>query len=33
MAGADILSGGNIESRGLEEEMRSSYLDLSLIHI
>ncbi|MEJ7750463.1 MAG: DNA gyrase subunit A [Thermoleophilaceae bacterium] len=30
MAGADILSGGNIESRGLEEEMRSSYLDYAM---
>ena len=30
MAGTDILSGGNIESRGLEEEMRSSYLDYAM---
>ena len=30
MTGADILSGGNIESRGLEEEMRSSYLDYAM---
>jgi len=30
MAGAEILSGGNIESRGLEEEMRSSYLDYAM---
>ncbi|MEK6227692.1 MAG: DNA topoisomerase (ATP-hydrolyzing), partial [Actinomycetota bacterium] len=30
MAGADVLSGGNIESRGLEEEMRSSYLDYAM---
>src|SRR5215212_2806128 len=27
MATSDIISGGNIEPRGLEEEMRSSYLD------
>ena len=43
MAGLETLSGGNIEPRGLVEEMRSSYLDyamsvivgraLSLIHI
>ncbi len=30
MAGSDILSGGNIEPRGLEEEMRSSYLDYAM---
>jgi DNA gyrase subunit A len=30
MAGSDIISGGNIEPRGLEEEMRSSYLDYAM---
>ena len=30
MAGAETLSGGNIEPRGLEEEMRSSYLDYAM---
>src|ERR687893_2868797 len=30
MAGTEILSGGNIEPRGLEEEMRSSYLDYAM---
>src|SRR5215217_1592915 len=30
MATSDILSGGNIEPRGLEEEMRSSYLDYAM---
>src|SRR5215213_5163828 len=30
MAGADVISGGNIEPRGLEEEMRSSYLDYAM---
>ncbi|MEA2291341.1 MAG: gyrase subunit [Solirubrobacteraceae bacterium] len=30
MATSDIISGGNIEPRGLEEEMRSSYLDYAL---
>src|SRR3954464_14773095 len=30
MATSDILSGGNIEPRGLEEEMRSAYLDYAL---
>jgi len=30
MAGSEILSGGNIEPRGLEEEMRSSYLDYAM---
>ncbi|MGH2450645.1 MAG: DNA gyrase subunit A, partial [Candidatus Limnocylindria bacterium] len=30
MAGTDIISGGNIEPRGLEEEMRSSYLDYAM---
>jgi DNA gyrase subunit A len=28
--GMELLSGGNIESRGLEEEMRSSYLDYAM---
>jgi DNA gyrase subunit A len=27
---SDIISGGNIEPRGLEEEMRSSYLDYAM---
>jgi DNA gyrase subunit A len=30
MAASDILSGGNIEPRGLEEEMRSAYLDYAM---
>src|ERR1700741_4296279 len=30
MAGTDLISGGNIEPRGLEEEMRSSYLDYAI---
>jgi DNA gyrase subunit A len=30
MASVDQLSGGNIEPRGLEEEMRSSYLDYAM---
>ena len=30
MATADIISGGNIEPRGLEEEMRSAYLDYAM---
>jgi len=30
MAGAETLSGGHIEPRGLEEEMRSSYLDYAM---
>src|SRR4028119_292617 len=30
MAGAEILSGGNVEPRGLEEEMRASYLDYAM---
>src|SRR4051794_6655859 len=28
--GSDVLTGGNIEPRGLEEEMRSSYLDYAM---
>ncbi len=30
MASADVISGGNIEPRGLEEEMRASYLDYAM---
>src|ERR1700754_4891263 len=30
MSTSDIISGGNIEPRGLEEEMRSSYLDYAM---
>src|SRR5215471_8947970 len=30
MASSGIISGGNIEPRGLEEEMRSSYLDYAM---
>src|ERR687896_519106 len=30
MATSDLISGGNIEPRGLEEDMRSSYLDYSM---
>jgi DNA gyrase subunit A len=30
MASSDVISGGNIEPRGLEEEMRSSYLDYAM---
>jgi len=30
MATSDVISGGNIEPRGLEEEMRSSYLDYAM---
>jgi DNA gyrase subunit A len=30
MAGVETLSGGNVEPRGLEEEMRSSYLDYAM---
>ena len=30
MAGLETLSGGNVEPRGLEEEMRSSYLDYAM---
>jgi DNA gyrase subunit A len=30
MAGFDTLSGGNIEERGLEQEMRASYLDYAM---
>ncbi len=30
MAGLETLSGGNVEPRGLEEEMRTSYLDYAM---
>src|SRR6201991_1009968 len=30
MSSSDIISGGNVEPRGLEEEMRSSYLDYAM---
>src|SRR3954468_22243608 len=30
MAGTDLISGGNIEPRGLEEEMRTAYLDYAM---
>src|SRR6059036_1449025 len=30
MASIDTISGGNIEPRGLEEEMRSAYLDYAM---
>ena len=30
MATSDLIAGGNIEPRGLEEEMRSSYLDYAM---
>jgi len=30
VAGIEVLSGGNVEPRGLEEEMRSSYLDYAM---
>src|ERR671916_610929 len=30
MATSDLISGGNVEPRGLEEEMRSSYLDYAM---
>src|ERR687889_521942 len=30
MAATDLIGGGNIEPRGLEEEMRSSYLDYAM---
>src|SRR4051812_2555422 len=30
MATSDVIGGGNIEPRGLEEEMRSSYLDYAM---
>src|ERR671922_1561063 len=30
MASADVLSGGNIEPRALEDEMRSAYLDYAM---
>ena len=30
MSSIDTISGGNIEPRGLEEEMRSAYLDYAM---
>ena len=30
MVTSDLIGGGNIEPRGLEEEMRSSYLDYAM---
>ena len=30
MASIDVIGGGNIEPRGLEEEMRSAYLDYAM---
>src|SRR3954467_7973041 len=30
MAGSDIIGGGNIEPRALEDEMRSAYLDYAM---
>src|SRR6267154_3058088 len=30
MASADVISGGNVEPRALEEEMRSAYLDYAM---
>src|ERR1700747_1996711 len=30
MAGTDVISGGNIEPRALEEEMRTAYLDYAM---
>src|SRR5437588_4070350 len=30
MASADVISGGNIEPRSLEEEMRTAYLDYAM---
>src|SRR6202163_4831013 len=30
MAGAEVISGGNIEPRALEEEMRTAYLDYAM---
>src|ERR1700682_5844433 len=30
MAGTDVMSGGNVEPRGLEEEMRTAYLDYAM---
>src|ERR687894_245899 len=30
MATSDLISGGNVEPRGLEEEMRASYLDYAM---
>ena len=30
MAGTDLIGGGNIEPRALEDEMRSAYLDYAM---
>src|ERR1700685_3232765 len=30
MASADVISGGNVEPRALEEEMRTAYLDYAM---
>ncbi len=30
MAAADVIGGGNIEPRALEEEMRTAYLDYAM---
>src|SRR3984893_3305240 len=30
MAGTDVIGGGNVEPRGLEEEMRTAYLDYAM---
>ena len=30
MAGTEIIGGGNIEPRALEDEMRSAYLDYAM---
>src|SRR3712207_9441967 len=30
MAGTDLISGGNIEPRALEDEMRTAYLDYAM---
>src|ERR1700726_3560084 len=30
MAATDVIGGGNVEPRGLEEEMRSAYLDYAM---
>ena len=30
MAGTDVIGGGNIEPRALEDEMRSAYLDYAM---
>ena len=30
MAATDVIGGGNVEPRGLEEEMRTAYLDYAM---